>query len=271
MKEREIMKKNRKYVKRVLLLISMFISCNLVIQATNDSSLLPKSGQNTITKIIEDSAIGAVGEVDKIVFNGAWANGAAADCSNGDEHYSNMNTGGFDAQEVSYTITFKGTAISLYGNKAPGLGKSKVYIDGDLVGEEISLTNQTRITKQLLFKKEGLENTKHTIKVVCAKDGGTLKGIHFDYAQVIELEEQTDDSMRVTPSSITMAVAEQKEITATLKEGIVSDILWESSDPSVAVIESGIVTAKKAGDCTIIVICEKTNVTFTIPVHVIDN
>lgn len=265
------MKKNRKYFKGILIIITMFISCALVIQATNDRGSTPKAGQNVITKIVEDSATGQLGEVDKIVYSGPWSSGSAVDCSNNDEHYANTNNAGFATQEVSYTITFKGVAISLYGNKAPALGKSQIFIDGDTVGEEINLLNPTRITKQLLFKKEGLNNTVHTIKIVCSKDGGTLKGIHFDYAQVSEIEENTDDSLSVSPTSIDMKVSGQAEITANLKEGVVSDILWESSDPSIAEIESGQVMAKKAGTCNMIIICEKTNLTFTIPVHVTDS
>lgn len=64
-----------------------------------------------------------------------------------------------------FQYTFKGTQVEWFGLKNVDLGKADVYIDGVLAAGGIDCYSTTRMS-QLLFKKTGLTNASHIVKVV---------------------------------------------------------------------------------------------------------
>lgn len=259
-----MLKKNRAIIK-LMIVAGLILSGLTAINAITD---LFQYNYHLNYRKIDDSVVGESDELNKIEYFGIWDSGASDDSSNGTEHYTNKNIWGSDITVPGYTIKFKGTEISIYGNKTPLLGKSKVFIDGVEVGV-FDAENSVRITQQLLFKVEDLSNTEHVLRVENMKSGGTLNGMNLDYLLVRELNESEDDSLIVSPASLTLKQGEQGTIEANLREGLQSAILWESDNPDVAEVESGLVTAKKVGITQIQIICEQTNSISVVQVQVV--
>jgi len=64
---------------------------------------------------------------------------------------------------------FEGNTVSLYGNKRPGNGKAKIYIDGVFAGETDENSSQTK-NRTLLFTSIDLFGGVHTLYVVNDSD-----------------------------------------------------------------------------------------------------
>lgn len=123
--------------------------------------------------------------MDVVQYEGKWASaGDSQDQYHNDEHWSNSSDW-IEGQEGSYTITFTGTSIQLYGNKASKLGDFKVWIDDKLIGT-YSAKSTTRLTKQKIFESGPLANTEHKLKVKGVFGTGNL---HLDYA-VVQYDDQ---------------------------------------------------------------------------------
>lgn len=104
------------------------------------------------------------------------------------------------------TFEFKGTGIEIISSKNNDMGISEVYIDGILQGE-IDYYNQSFIHQQSLFKKEGLENKKHSVEIkktaklnesAIPGAGGLVSIDCIKYLGVKESEADPDESKFVT-------------------------------------------------------------------------
>lgn len=94
-----------------------------------------------------------------ITYTGTWSSYNDAGDFGGSEKYS--NTVGASAE-----YKFTGTGISFIGPKNNNLGTVDIYLDDVLVEENLSLNAPSKNYQQVLFKRTGLENGQHTIKVV---------------------------------------------------------------------------------------------------------
>ncbi|WP_050184025.1 S-layer protein [Domibacillus robiginosus] len=102
------------------------------------------------------------GALNKVHYSGNWPSNSA-------------NTWGSNG--ASFEMTFKGTAIRLFGITNPSNGIADVYLDGQLVGEANYLNNSE--IHQMVWSSENLEDKEHTLKVV-AKN----KPISFTKAEI---------------------------------------------------------------------------------------
>lgn len=157
--------------------VSFFISIMMMITFVN-TGVIHLQADTGDGKIINDMDIGK--PMDGVEYEGKWASANdSQDQYHHDEHWSN-NSDWTDGQEGSYTITFTGSSIQLFGNKSPKLGNFKVWIDDKLIGT-YSATSTTRLTKQKIFESKPLTNTEHKLKVKGVYGTGNLQ---FDYALV---------------------------------------------------------------------------------------
>jgi len=69
-----------------------------------------------------------------------------------------------------FTYDFRGTGISLIGDKGPDLGDMDIYVDGKFY-RTVSAYHSVKVTQQTLFSISGLTDRPHTLKVV--KKSGT--------------------------------------------------------------------------------------------------
>lgn len=90
--------------------------------------------------------------------SGTWATQTKEEFLNSGEVYARHAT--------SYAeFTFSGTSIRWIGSKSNQRGIADVYIDDELVAEEIDLYSETPEYQQVLFEETDLEPGEHTIKV----------------------------------------------------------------------------------------------------------
>jgi hypothetical protein len=90
-------------------------------------------------------------------YTGTWLTSTSSAKFQGDDHYS-------DVTGSTFSITFKGTSLLLYGARAPYHGIAAVSVDG---GPEldIDLYAATRVDQALLFTVPTLANGTHTVRV----------------------------------------------------------------------------------------------------------
>lgn len=98
-----------------------------------------------------------------ITYSGTWSNYDDGGDYGGTETFS--NSAGAYAE-----YKFTGTGISFIGPKNKNLGTIDIYLDGDLVEENLNLNTASKNYQQLLYTKTGLSNGEHTIKVVVKSD-----------------------------------------------------------------------------------------------------
>jgi N-acetylmuramoyl-L-alanine amidase len=91
----------------------------------------------------------------RLTYLGWWSPETAAAASGG----SLYNAGSRGAAVV---ISFKGTAVDLIGKKGPQYGKALVSVDGG-PAEYVDLYASTAVHRQSVYKKEGLDDTQHTL------------------------------------------------------------------------------------------------------------
>lgn len=230
------------------------------------STQLQGGEYETVYRKIENSQTTKTNERNKIHYLGKWTSANADDCSNHDENYSNSGVWGLDTVSPAYTLHFKGTEISLYGNKAPAIGKSKVFIDDKEVGT-YNGENNKRITQQLLYKIDGLENKDHTLRVVDMKSGGSLQGIHLDYILVKELQDTVEKPITNIPEQLTLSIGERQTIQPQFKDQTYT-LLWESGDKNVVQVQNHTITAVGEGSAQVMITCEENGITTVISVTV---
>lgn len=196
---------------------------------------------------IEDTDKSDAPALNKVSFIGKWTSEALAEYSAGNAHYTNKNVWGANAGEVGYEIVFNGTAISLYGNKAPAIGDAIVYLDGEEAGS-FNATHSPRTVQSFMYSLDGLSAGEHTLKVVAAKSGGSLNGLALDYA-LVKTSADTDSTFSLSPASATLAPGETLDLETV--NGTDGFVLWRSLNPEVAEIRDGKVTAVSEGTARI--------------------
>lgn len=251
------------YFIKFCIICVLFISSVHLLYASTE---LKGKQYETQYRKIENSQITSSNELNKIQYLGKWTSAKAGDCSNLDEHYSNSGVWGSDTVDPEYTLRFTGTEVSLYGNKAPAIGMSKVFIDGKEIGT-YNGENSSRVTQQFLYKVDGLENKEHTLRVVDMKSGGTLQGIHIDYIIVKEMRQTEEQPVKNIPQEVTLRVGEQKVIQPQYGDNTYT-LLWESADNNIAKVQQNTITAVKEGKTQVLVTCEEKGITSLISVTV---
>lgn len=103
----------------------------------------------------------------ELTFEGNWKSVSSPDAVTGSLHSS---SGKGDSLEYS----FVGNQIRLIGSVGPEGGLADVYIDGQKQLTLIDCWNPTSRTRQLLYHKNGLENTKHTFKLIVQGRGNPI-------------------------------------------------------------------------------------------------
>lgn len=95
----------------------------------------------------------------QIVYTGEW--------SHYDDPGNYKTTETFSKQKgASAEFTFKGTAIKFIGAKQLNHGKLDVYIDGELMEEDIDGYAPSTMKQQVLYENTELSEDTHTIKIV---------------------------------------------------------------------------------------------------------
>ncbi|WP_167357038.1 LamG-like jellyroll fold domain-containing protein [Paenibacillus pectinilyticus] len=114
-----------------------------------------------------------------VIYSGTWSHTTGST-------YSSSATAG-----SSVSLDFFGTSIEWIGNFGPNEGTADVYIDNVLWAPDLSTISPTARLGQVIFKKTGLTNASHTIKVV--NKSGTIGMDRFSYipAQIQGLSDIT--------------------------------------------------------------------------------
>ena len=203
---------------------------------------------------VEDMMATTEHEPFKIQYlSGAWGGGGAHYPDlfhDGYEHYSN-DLG------ASYEMTFTGTKVELYGDKNAKHGTYTIEIDGEKVGEADASTTGETLRQQLLFATEELSDAEHTIRVTLADtEGNQNKAIQLDYLKVTH--NVTAPTALKLPASMRLAPEASYSLEAEVIPWVAfdQDLLWSSSDRSVATVYNGkihtaAVTEKKQTTITV--------------------
>ena len=106
------------------------------------------------------------------------------------EKYGTREDNTTDAQATA-TLTFEGTGIQIYGLKSNNLGRAIVTIDDQPVESlEFNHSAATAAKSVLIGEYTGLENGRHTIKIMIANESvnGGRKKISLDYFRILKPE-----------------------------------------------------------------------------------
>lgn len=106
---------------------------------------------------------------------------AAASASGGSYDVVSHRTSGDTGGTPSYSLTFKGTSVNLYVTRYSGAGPVRVYLDG-VLKKTVTLTSASTLYKQRAYSASGLNDGRHTIKVVAVgTSSGAASGVAVDY------------------------------------------------------------------------------------------
>lgn len=67
------------------------------------------------------------------------------------------------------TFSFRGNGFAWIGTNDRGLSAAQIYIDGELVEENLSFFSRGRSPNSILYSKEGLKDGLHTVRIVAQK------------------------------------------------------------------------------------------------------
>ncbi|MPQ43395.1 glycoside hydrolase domain-containing protein [Clostridium tarantellae] len=249
------MKKYTKYISRIMIL---FIT-TILFSDFSTKKVLGKSNEEQVT-IINDFTTGS--ELNQFNFIGNWRTSTGYEqFYNGDEHWSNAKTWPSDPSSVYYTIKFQGRKIEIYGNKQPGLGIYAVSIDN---GEEIEVDaySNSNEYQQLIYESPYLEEGEHIIKVrATGKKTGIAPDMQVDFAKVYHtLIEAKDIILSSSDISIEKDSTYKIQATITPNNAFNKEIIWESLNPEIAIVDNGVITAMKEGKTQIKAIIKDTNI-----------
>ena len=155
----------------------------------------------------------------------------------------------------SISLKFVGTGIKVITPKNSNFGKVNIFIDDELVGNEVDLYNASYATQKVIFEKTDLEKGLHTIKVVATGTHSTSSSknkLEFDAFEVLDSTNNSKEISIGTKSGITTIGKANSSIQMIAKQGeseeITSDINWtvtseNGGETSLATInEDGILT-----------------------------
>ncbi len=114
---------------------------------------------------------------DKITWNGNWSTWAGET-----KHHGGTKTetgSGADSVGAYFEYKFTGTGIEVYSHKNTTQGSFTVYIDGNLVQDNVSLDGND-VAQSLVYSNKELKNAEHTIKcVVKSRDGKNQANLDY--------------------------------------------------------------------------------------------
>lgn len=141
---------------------------------------------------------------DKITWNGTWTTWAGET-----KHHGGTKTetgSGADAVGTYFEYKFTGTGIEVYSHKNTTQASFAVYIDGNLVQDNVSLDGND-VAQSLVYSNKNLTNAEHTIKcVVKARDGKNQANL--DYLKIFSPVE----SVKVDKSKLQDTITEASKL-----------------------------------------------------------
>lgn len=145
-------------------------------------------------------------------------------------------------------VTAKPT-ITLKGERTVTINKGSVYTDPGYTAKDAlgnNITSRVTVNSNLNTNVKGT----YTIKYSVVDGYGNVSNTAIRY--VIVKDTVSSVSVSISPNSMSLSVGESKRLTAYLSPSSSSaTITWTSTDPSVAIVSNGLVTAKKKGSTTI--------------------
>lgn len=190
--------------------------------------------------IVEDMNTTTSGELFKIQYNGGWNGGGTSYPSlfhDGYEHYA--------YEGDSYEISFIGTKVEIWASINKAHGWYDVTIDGESAGTAVGNTTGSTTHQQLIFTADNLGEGVHHMKVELPEGGDNEgKAIQLDYLKIYH-DELAPTAISLDKTSAVLAPAGTTTLTASIAPWVATnqDIIWTSSDETVATVEDGVVTA----------------------------
>lgn len=134
-------------------------------------------------------------------FDASGSKGWAADMKDGiqgnheakTQHWV-WNTDNTEASKHTYTFTFVGTGVQLWGVKNDNT--NTFQLDNEKV-EETTITGSA-FTPVMLYEKQDITYGEHTVKVTLPNDGKHT-GLQISYAKVFGIQEDTNVASKITP------------------------------------------------------------------------
>lgn len=190
--------------------------------------------------VVDDRTTTTTGELFKIQYSDGWYS---------ESGYPNLFYDGTDHyayEGASWEMNFIGNKAEVYATKNPAHGYYDVYVDGVKQAERaVAYTSGDKEHQQLLFTAEGLEEGEHNIKMVLPEGGDNAgKAIQLDYVKVYH-NEIAPTGIALDKTELTMSPAGTATLTASITPWVATNqnVVWTSSDESVATVEDGVVTA----------------------------
>lgn len=244
-------------------------TASLLAALLSVSALMPSAAiwaDERTTLTINDSETGT--DVNQFQFSEGWVHegGYPSLFEGGDEHWTTKTQ--FGNTYPSFSMTFLGDKITLYGHRTNAGCIADVLIDGEKVGE-IDYYRNDRLNKDKLFESELLEEGEHTIRVVLNgnrnENAGTTFEAAVDYAVVEGTKREYEaTSIELSQTSLTLEEGMTFHLDTTIGPSYatkIPDVIFASSDASVvSVDQQGNVKAEGAGEAEITATLEGTEI-----------
>lgn len=192
-----------------------------------------------ITTFIDDASYTNEVDMFRINYLGSWVHG------DGHQDMFFEGTESYADGQGSLTMKFIGTKVRLYGTTGPKHGVYDIEIDGQSAGSA-DANSSGRVNKVKLFESQTLPNAEHTIKVSLSSASiGLGQSIQFDGMEV-DHEPIEPDHITISRSHFSLLPGKSEKLIAQTGPWYAkkTDIVWSSSDPDVASVDSeGNVTA----------------------------
>ncbi|MFJ7951783.1 Ig-like domain-containing protein [Lysinibacillus sp. NPDC096418] len=136
---------------------------------------------------------------------------------------------------------------------------TKVTIDGELVDYYSAYTTSSTIPWQtLVYEKDGLTNTKHTVLIEKSDDTSYLTFDAIDVDGILLAPEEVEISISLDRNTLELLEGSQETLTAITSPDTLK-VIWSSSDDSIATVDhNGNVTAIREGEVVITAKIENT-------------
>ncbi len=174
----------------------------------------------------------------------------------GDEHWT--TTAQFGTSYPSFTLTFVGTEVSLYGHKVPVGAMAAVTVDGQDAGN-IDYYHSFRIEKTLLWSSEVLPYGEHTVTVQLLAEKNPAAGdtheASIDYAEIKTAESMPVTAIQAHVETLLLEPGMTYPLTYTLLPAYATEtptIGFASSDEAILSVDAeGRITAHAPGRATV--------------------
>lgn len=238
------MKKTIKKVFCILLALVLAVPLNLMpVQAAGDivETLNPETR--------DASQMNYFSYVTPTGSNKTWTVNA------GSEAYVDLGASDDNANQYYYTVSFYGSAISIYAIKGPVHGIVKYTVD-DGSEQTVDLYNASRTSAQSVYSVSGLTEGRHTLKAVTqtTKTGSKIVN-QVSYAKITH-QPYAATEFTLGQTGMSLYVGQKQKIAYTMIPSGTSDagLVFSSNNDAVASVSGdGTVTAKAEGTAEITV------------------